>query len=80
MAASDLASAAELLSPRGRRADALVLLVTGGRELAWPIEQVAAVLEQLAADRPVLQLIHGDARGADRAAGQAAAQLGWPVL
>jgi hypothetical protein len=79
MAASALASAGRLW-PRGRRADALVLLGCGGRKLAWPSEQVAAVLEQLAAGRPVLQLIHGGARGADRAVGDAGVQLGWPVL
>ena len=57
-----------------------MLLGCGGRELAWPIEQVAAVLERLAASRPVLQLIHGAARGADRAVAEAGVLLGWPVL
>ena len=79
MAASALASARRLW-PRGRRADALVLLGCGGRELAWPIEQVLAVLVQLVAAWPVLQLIHGGARGADRMIAQAGEQLGWPVL
>ena len=64
----------------GRRSDALVLLGCGGRELAWPSEQVLAVLEQLVAERPVIRLIHGGARGADRMIAQAAEQLGWPVL
>ncbi len=80
MAASAIASPPELLAPVGRRADALVLLGCGGRELAWPSEQVLAVLEQLVAARPVIQLLHGGARGADRMIAQAAEQLGWPVL
>lgn len=79
-AITSAAGARGLLSPLGRRADALVLLGCGGRELSWPIEQVAAVLERLAAGRPVLQLLHGAARGADRAVAQAGLQLGWPVL
>lgn len=79
-AITSAAGARGLLSPVGRRADALVLLGCGGRALAWPVEQVLAVLEQLAAGRPVLQLIHGGARGADRAVGDAGVQLGWPVL
>ena len=63
-----------------QRGDALVLLGCGGRTLAWPVEQISAELQRLAGGRPVLQLIHGGARGADRAIGIAAAQLGWPVL
>lgn len=83
MAASALvvaSPAAGLLLPVGRRADALVLLGCGGRKLVWPSERVLAVLEQLAAGRPVLHLIHGGARGADRAVAEAGVQLGWPVL
>ena len=69
MAVSAVAFPAALLSPMGRRADALVLLGCGGRELAWQ-------LVQLVAARPVIQLLHGGARGADQAIGLAAEQLG----
>ena len=62
------------------RADALVLLGCGGRQLAWPPARVRAELEALVDGRPVLQLFHGGARGADRAVGQAATALGWRVL
>lgn len=68
------------ITPASRRADALVLLGCGGRELAWPVALVAWHLQRLAADRPVIQLLHGAARGADRAIGLAAEQLGWAVL
>ena len=57
-----------------------MLLGCGGRQLAWPVEEVVAVLERLAAGRPVIQLIHGGARGADQAVAQAGYRLGWPVL
>ena len=57
-----------------------MLLGCGGRELAWPVAQVAWHLERLAAGRPVIRLLHGAARGADGAIGLAAEQLGWEVL
>lgn len=68
------------ITPSGHRADALVLLGCGGRDLAWPLARIRAELERLVAGRPVLQLIHGGARGADRSIGAVAAELGWPVL
>lgn len=42
MAVSAVAFPAALLSPVGRRADALVLLGCGGRELGWPVLAVPA--------------------------------------
>jgi hypothetical protein len=62
------------------RADALVLLGCGGRDLAWPLARIRAEMERLVAGRLVIQLIHGGACGADRSIGAAGAELGWPVL
>jgi len=78
--AAAVSSAVCSITPVGRRGDALVLLGCGGRELAWPVAQVAWHLERLAAGRPVIRLLHGAARGADGAIGLAAEQLGWEVL
>ena len=68
------------ITPASGRADALVLLGCGGRNLAWPLARIRAELERLVAGRPVIQLIHGGARGADAAICAAGAELGWPVL
>ena len=60
-------------------AAAWVIVAGGGRDLAWPLDQVRSALLQPVAARPVLQLIHGAARGADQLIASAADQLGWPV-
>lgn len=56
----------------------LVLVVTGSRELSWPVSVVKAALLAAAGGQPVELLLHGGARGADTLAGQAAELLGWP--
>ncbi|MFM9111079.1 MAG: SLOG family protein [Prochlorococcaceae cyanobacterium] len=61
-------------------AAALVIVAGGGRALAWPVARVRAALVHHAAGRPVLQLLHGDARGADQLIAAAARQLGWSVV
>ena len=60
-------------------AAAWVIVAGGGRDLAWPLNQVRSALLQPIAARPVLQLLHGAARGADQLIASAADQLGWPV-
>ena len=60
-------------------AAAWVIVAGGGRDLAWPLAQVRSALLQPVAARPVLQLLHGAARGADQLIASAADQLGWPV-
>jgi hypothetical protein len=55
------------------------MVCTGGRDLAWPLERIEALLLQAAAGQRVVCLWHGGARGADALAGRAARQLGWPV-
>jgi predicted Rossmann-fold nucleotide-binding protein len=57
----------------------LVVVAGGGRDLVWPLEQVAAALIAHTSSAAVLQLFHGAARGADQLIAQAAQQLGWPV-
>jgi hypothetical protein len=61
-------------APAGR-----VLVAGGGRDLLWSAEQIAAVLVARTSGQLVHELLHGGARGADRAIGRAARQLGWPV-
>lgn len=56
-----------------------MIVATGGRGLAWPLQRIEAQLLAAAADRPVAALFHGHARGADALADQAARRLGWPV-
>jgi hypothetical protein len=56
-----------------------VIVAGGGRDLAWPHQRVAAELLARSSGRLVHLLLHGGARGADRAIGRAAQQLGWPV-
>lgn len=56
-----------------------VLVAGGGRDLLWSPQQIAAVLQVRTSGQLVHGLLHGGARGADRAVGRAARQLGWPV-
>lgn len=60
-------------------AAAWVIVAGGGRDLAWPLDQVRSALLLCSDSRPVRQLFHGAARGADQAIAIAAQQLGWPV-
>ena len=57
----------------------LVIVAGDGRALDWPGDQITAALLQASAGRPVLHLLHGGARGADRLIEQAARSLAWPV-
>jgi len=57
----------------------LVIVAGGGRSLDWPVEKIAATLHQASAGRPVVLLLHGGARGADRLIEQASRSLAWPV-
>jgi len=65
--------------PLGDESAPLVIVAGGGRALDWPADRVAAALRQATAGRPVLHLLHGGARGADRLIEQAARSLAWPV-
>ena len=56
-----------------------MIVAGGGRALDWPADRIAAGLLQATAGRPVLHLLHGGARGADRLIEQAARSLAWPV-
>jgi hypothetical protein len=56
-----------------------VIVAAGGRDLVWPQERFASALLQRSGGQPVHLLLHGGARGADRAIGRAAHQLGWRV-
>jgi len=56
-----------------------VVVAGGGRDLLWSPEQIAAALLARTSGQVVHALLHGGARGADRAIGRAARQLGWPV-
>ncbi len=58
---------------------ALVVVAGGGRDLDWSPLMVAAALSSAAAGRLVQLVLHGGARGADRAIDAAAHRLGWPV-
>jgi hypothetical protein len=51
----------------------------GGRNLLWSPQQIAVALLARNGGQSVHLLLHGGARGADRAIGRAAQQLGWPV-
>ena len=51
----------------------LVAVISSGQE------RIASALLQRSGGRPVHLLLHGGARGADRAIGRAAQQLGWRV-
>jgi hypothetical protein len=56
-----------------------VVVAGGGRDLLWSPQQIAAALLARTSGQVVHELLHGGARGADRAIGRAARQLGWPV-
>ena len=58
---------------------ALVVVAGGGRDLDWSSLRVAAALTAAAAGRLVQLVLHGGARGADRAIAAASQRLGWPV-
>jgi hypothetical protein len=63
----------------GTQASLLVIVTTGGRDLVWPLERIEAQLLAVVGARPVAALFHGNARGADSLADQAARRLSWPV-
>ena len=65
--------------PPGSDSGPLVIVAGGGRDLVWPLDRIGAALVQATASRPVLHLLHGGARGADRLIEQAARSLAWPV-
>jgi len=66
-------------SPAIAPSRSLVIVAGGGRNLLWLPAQIAAVLLSRTSGQLVYGLLHGGARGADRAIGRAAYQLGWPV-
>ena len=66
-------------SPAIAPSHSLVIVAGGGRDLLWLPAQIAAVLLARTSGQLVHGLLHGGARGADRAIGRAAFQLGWPV-
>jgi hypothetical protein len=68
-----------LLPPPALAHRSVVIVAGGGRDLIWPQARIASALLQRSAGRPVHLLLHGGARGADRAIGRAADQLGWRV-
>jgi hypothetical protein len=68
-----------LLPPPALAHRSVVIVAAGGRDLVWPQERIASALLQRSGGRPVHLLLHGGARGADRAIGRAAQQLGWRV-
>ncbi len=55
----------------------VVIVAAGGRDLVWPQERIAAALLQRSGGRPVHLLLHGGARGADRAIGRAGSGQRW---
>ena len=65
--------------PPGSDSGPLVIVAGGGRDLDWPLDEIAAALLQASAGRPVALLLHGGARGADRLIDHAARSLAWPV-
>ena len=65
--------------PPGSDSSPLVIVAGGGRALDWPADQITAALRQASAGRPVVRLLHGGARGADRLIEKAARSLAWPV-
>ncbi len=67
-------------SPASAPSRSLVIVAGGGRDLVWPHQRVAAELLGFSSGRLVHLLLHGGARGADRAIGRAAQQLGWSAL
>ncbi len=69
-----------LMPPPALAHRSLVIVAAGGRDLVWPQARIASALLQRSGGRSVHLLLHGGARGADRAIGRAAQQLGWRVL
>ena len=65
--------------PLSNQSAPLVIVAGGGRALDWPADRIGAALLQASAGRPVLHLLHGGARGADRLIDHAARSLAWPV-
>ena len=55
------------------------MVAGGGRNLLWSPQQIAAALVARTSGQLVHELLHGGARGADRAIGHSARQLGWPT-
>jgi hypothetical protein len=70
---------AALLPPPVLVHRSVVIVAAGGRDLSWPQERIASALLQRSGGRAGQLLLHGGARGADRAIGRAAQQLGWRV-
>ncbi len=68
------------LQPEIVPARSLVIAAGGGRDLAWSHQRIAAELLARSGGRSVHLLLHGGARGADRAIARAAHQLGWSSL
>ena len=66
-------------SPAIAPSHSLLIVAGGGRDLLWLPAQIAAVLLARTSGQLVHGLLHGGARGADRAIGRAALQLGWSV-
>jgi predicted Rossmann-fold nucleotide-binding protein len=66
-------------SPAIAPSHSLVIVAGGGRDLLWLPAQIATVLLARTSGQLVHGLLHGGARGADRAIGRAAFQLGWSV-
>ena len=84
LSSAAVAQAAELpslglLPPPALAHRSVVIVAAGGRDLVWPQERIASALLQRSGGRPVHLVLHGGARGADRAIGRAAQQLGWRV-
>ena len=65
--------------PLSNESAPLVIVAGGGRALDWPADRITAALLQASSCRPVLRLLHGGARGADRLIDYAARSLAWPV-
>ena len=64
-----------LLPPPALARRSVVIVAAGGRDLVWPQERIASALLQRSGGRPVHLLLHGGARGADRAIGRAAGPI-----
>jgi hypothetical protein len=54
-----------------------VIVTSGGRDLAWPLEKVVDAMRSAADGGRVDLVLHGGARGADALVDQAARRLGW---
>ena len=68
-----------VIAPLGSARAGRVVVAGGGRDLLWSPQQIAAALLARTSGQVVHGLLHGGARGADRAIGRAARQLGWPT-